>query len=146
MLEAAVRKGGCSSQVIDGTSNCIFLWRASADTTAVQTNAIVAVFVPEYADELPQLGRVISVASDFIELEWLTGCYSGKFWDSYMNINPFLPVYRLALLNSVQHIKFTSRQQDVMTHSLSQHLPVRMLAIPSSSAGLSKGGGLSFTR
>jgi hypothetical protein len=38
---------------------------------------IVATFMEEYADEIPQLGRVLKTTKDSIELEWLAGCYSG---------------------------------------------------------------------
>ena len=31
----------------------------------------IAVFLEQYKDELPQLGRVVTITSDGVELEWL---------------------------------------------------------------------------
>ena len=62
---------------------------STSTANALQANTIVAVFVDQYSDEVPQLGRVIHVANDGIELEWMSGCYSGKFLKQCIqNTNP----------------------------------------------------------
>jgi len=40
--------------------------------------AIVAVYLDKYSDEIPQIGKVCQIDDDNIEIEWFTGCYSGK--------------------------------------------------------------------
>lgn len=50
---------------------------SASQATSLEPNQIIAVYVADYHDELPQLGRVLEVTSDEVELEWLTGCYSG---------------------------------------------------------------------
>jgi hypothetical protein len=41
---------------------------------------IIAVFVEEFKYEIPQLGKVLSIQDGLIDLEWMTGCYSGYFF------------------------------------------------------------------
>ena len=44
----------------------------------LQHGSLVALFVPKYTDEIPQIAKIVSVASEGSELviEWLTGSYS----------------------------------------------------------------------
>lgn len=37
----------------------------------------MATYVESYADEVPQLGRVLEIFDETLKLEWLAGCYSG---------------------------------------------------------------------
>ena len=45
----------------------------------LQYGSFVAVFLPKYNDEIPQIGRIVSLPSEGSELdvEWFTGTYSG---------------------------------------------------------------------
>ena len=46
---------------------------------ALHPGVVVATFVQQYEDEVPQISRVVKVESDTIEVKWLTGCYSGMY-------------------------------------------------------------------
>ena len=46
-------------------------------TENVEPQQIVATLFEKYKHEVPQLGQVISINHDSLELEWLTGCYPG---------------------------------------------------------------------
>ena len=51
---------------------------AGSTPDVLKPGVIVATFVEAYAEEVPQLGRVLGVTAQSIELEWLAGGYSGK--------------------------------------------------------------------
>lgn len=42
---------------------------SASAATSLEPNQIVAVYVADYHDKLPQLGRVLEVTSDEVELE-----------------------------------------------------------------------------
>ena len=50
----------------------------------------MATMVEEYRDEVPQLGTVISCCGDYVELEWMTGCYSGSMNCWMLNFGLYL--------------------------------------------------------
>lgn len=42
----------------------------------IMPSSLVATFVPEYRDEIPQIGRVLTVEEEVVTIEWLQGTYS----------------------------------------------------------------------
>ena len=51
---------------------------SSSLSPAISSDAIVAVYLEKYSDEIPQIGKVCKLDDDNVEIEWYTGCYSGN--------------------------------------------------------------------
>ena len=51
---------------------------SSSLSPVISSDAIVAVYLEKYSDEIPQIGKVCKLDVDNVEIEWYTGCYSGN--------------------------------------------------------------------
>ncbi len=42
----------------------------------IECGIVVACYLPQYKDEEPQIGRVVTIEDDNIEVEWMSGSYT----------------------------------------------------------------------
>jgi hypothetical protein len=58
----------------------------------VEPGTVVAIFLEQY-DEVPQLGRVVQITVEGVEVEWLAGSYSGTLVCKYKaSITPYINI------------------------------------------------------
>lgn len=50
-----------------------------AQKPKISSGMMVACFVVEYRDEIPQIGNILEVTDDQVKLQWWTGTYSGTW-------------------------------------------------------------------
>lgn len=49
--------------------------KGEQDVISAECNSLVATLIPDYRDEIPQIGRVLEVEGASVTIEWLQGTY-----------------------------------------------------------------------